>query len=622
MRAWSRLRAGAEVLPDGGVEFRVWAPRASSLAVRIEGARETTAPMTRGDDGVFEVRVPSARAGDEYMYVIDGDLARPDPVSRWQPRGVHGPSRVVDPRAFASADIAFRAPELRDLVIYELHVGTFTPEGTFDAAAQKLGHLRELGVNAIELMPVAEFPGARNWGYDGVYPYAPQSTYGGPEGLSRLVAACHRAGIAVILDVVYNHLGPEGNYLANYGPYFTDRYRTPWGSALNFDGADSDHVRDYFVDNALYWLNEHRFDGLRFDAIHGIFDFGARHILEEIAGAAHAEAARAGRRAILIAESDLNDPRVITPSERGGLGLDAQWSDDFHHALHARLAGARHGYFTDFGGVAAIEKALADGFVYDGAYSAFRRRKHGRSSSGCAGDALVVYTQNHDQIANGSGGSRHTSLLSPAAARLAAVALLTAPNVPMLFMGQEHGETAPFSYFTSHGDPGLAEAVREGRRAEFAGFGWEHALADPQDPATFERSKLDWTKLSRAPHGQMLALHRDLLRLRREHACLRNGRKDLLAIEAHEERGFMIVQRWDPSGSTALVLLNFAPRPERLPILSAVGPRWELALYTADPRYGGDGPAPPALLDASGGAPPYVPCPGSSAIVYLRSPAR
>jgi maltooligosyltrehalose trehalohydrolase len=622
MTAGFRLRMGAEVLSGGGVEFRVWAPRASSMAVRIEGAREPLSPMTRGDDGVFEARVPSARAGDDYFYVIDGDRARPDPVSRWQPRGVHGPSRVVDPRTFASRDIAFRAPELRDLVIYELHVGTFTPEGTFDAAARKLRYLRELGVNAIELMPVAEFPGGRNWGYDGVYPYAPQSTYGGPEGLSRLVAACHREGIAVILDVVYNHLGPEGNYLGAYGPYFTDRYHTPWGSALNFDGPDSDLVRDYFVDNALTWLNEHRVDGLRLDAIHGIFDFGARHVLEEIASAAHEEAARAGRRAILIAESDLNDPRVITPAERGGQGLDAQWSDDFHHALHARLAGARHGYFADFGSVANLQKALTDGFVYDGAHSAFRRRKHGRSSVGCSGHQLVVYTQNHDQIANGSGGSRHGTLLSPAAARLAAVALLTAPNVPMLFMGQEYGETAPFSYFTSHGDPGLADAVREGRRAEFAGFGWEHALDDPQDVATFEQSRLDWTKPSRAPHEQTLLLYRDLLRLRRDNPCLRNGQKDLLSVEANEERAFMVVQRWDPSGSTALVLLNLSPRPQPLPILGAAGPRWELALYTADPRYGGDGPAPPPLLDSDDGATPHVACPGSSAIVYLGSPAR
>ena len=622
MTAGWRLGTGAGVLPGGGVEFRVWAPRASSMSVRIEGARGSVTPMTRTDDGTFEARVSSAGPGDDYMYVIDGDRARPDPVSRWQPRGVHGPSRVVDPRARAP-DEGLRKPlDLRDLVLYEIHVGTFTPEGTFDAAAQKLGHLRELGVHAVELMPVAEFPGSRNWGYDGVHPYAPQSTYGGPEGLSRLVAACHREGLAVILDVVYNHLGPEGNYLADYGPYFTDRYRTPWGAALNFDGPGSDHVRSYFVDNALYWLNELGFDGLRLDAIHGIFDLGARHILEEIASAAHDEAARAGRRAILIAESDLNDPRVITPPERGGHGMDAQWSDDFHHALHARLTGARHGYFADFGSLGAIEKAITKGFVYDGEYSAFRERKHGRSSAGCAGQELVVYTQNHDQIANGSGGSRHGSLLSPAAQRLAAVALLTAPNVPMFFMGQEYGETAPFSYFTSHGDPALAKAVREGRRAEFAGFGWEHGLADPQDQATFERSKLDWTKLSRAPHGELLLLHKDLLRLRAAHPCLRNGRKDLVTIACSEEHGFMVVQRWDPSGSTALVLLNFSPHAQALPILDAAGPRWELALHTADPRYGGDGPAPPPMLDAEVGAAPHVSCPATSAILYLGSPQR
>jgi maltooligosyltrehalose trehalohydrolase len=393
---------------------------------------------------------------------------------------------------------------------------------------------------------------------------------------------------------------------------------------LNFDGSDAEHVRRYFIDNALYWLNEFQIDGLRLDAIHGIHDFSARHILEELSTTVHADARASGRNVLLIAESDLNDPRVITAKELGGRGLDAQWSDDFHHALHTRLTGARQGYFADFGSLAALEKALTDGFVYDGCHSGFRGKPHGAPSVHLPGEKFVVYTQNHDQIANGSGGKRHARLLSVVGQKLTAFMLLVvAPNVPMLFMGQEYGDTAPFQYFTSHGDADLAQAVSDGRKAEFAGFGWEHEHEDPQAVSTFEHSKLDWSKLERPPHAELLRFYQDLLRLRASHACLRNGRKDLLTVERSDEEGYCVVQRDDPSGSSVLALLNFTNQGNWLPILSAVGPDWRLALHTDDVRYGGSGSdAPPARIDCDDGAPPRLFCPPYAAILYLSNEKR
>lgn len=614
------LRFGA-LAEEAGVRFRVWAPRAKTLAVRIVNAALAPVPMVRSEDGVFEVLVEGIRAGADYMYVIDGERERPDPVSRLQPHGVHGPSRVVLPVAPVQAQSTLKCPAVTELLLYELHVGTFTPEGTFDAVIGKLGYLRELGVNALELMPVAAFPGTRNWGYDGVHPYAPQWSYGGADGLRRLVSACHSAGLAVLLDVVYNHLGPEGNYLSEYGPYFTDRYHTPWGSALNFDGDDAAYVRRYFIDNALYWLNDFQFDGLRLDAIHGIFDESGRHILEELSAAVHEDARRAGRNVLLIAESDLNDPRMITPREQGGYGFDAQWSDDFHHALHTRLSGSQHGYFADFGQLAQLEKALTEGFVYDGCYSVFRRRKHGASSKACPGDKFVVFSQNHDQIANGSGGKRHSNLLTRSQQNLAAFMLLVvAPNVPLLFMGQEYGETAPFLYFTSHGDPGLAKAVSEGRKAEFAGFGWEKEHHDPQAADTFEASKLDWSKLNQEPHAGTLRLYHDLLRLRARNACLRNGCKDFLVVERSGE-DWLLVQRSDPSGASALAVVNFSKQPQKVPIFSAAGPNWRLALHTGNPKYGALSTHHefPERLNCDGGATPYLFCLPFEAVLYLHS---
>jgi maltooligosyltrehalose trehalohydrolase len=580
--AW-RLTRGATVEPDGAVTFSVWAPRRRALAVRIadpDGRLRAELPM-RERGGVFAVRAEPgvAPVGSDSAFVSPELGPRPDPVSRWQPSGVHGPSRIVDPNAFAWTDSGWRGVARGDLVMYELHVGTFTQEGTFAGVAGRLPYLRELGVTAIELMPVASFPGGRNWGYDGVDLYAPHEAYGGPEGLRRLVDACHAHGLALILDVVYNHFGPEGNYLGDYGPYLTDRYRTPWGDAINYDGPDSDEVRRFVVDNARHWLAEYHVDGLRLDAIHGICDNGARPILRELADAFHGDAARVGRPAWLIAESDLNDPRVIRPAEVGGLGQDAQWSDDFHHALHAALVGARQGYFGDFGPVADLAKAISEGFVYDGQYAPHRRRRHGASARADAGDRLVTYIQNHDQVANAYQGRRLGKAAGLDRQRVAAAILFSSPSLPLLFQGEEYAEDAPFDYFTSHGDPELVEAVRRGRHAEYQhllaeGAGLE-SWSDPQDEATFLRSKLRWP-LGEEPHAAMLAWYRSLIALRRRLAPLGNGRKDLTRV-ASAETGWLTIVRHDPGGAAALTVANLTDGPVAL-VVPEGATRWQLVL--------------------------------------------
>jgi len=589
-----RLERGANVGDDGAVTFSVWAPRRPSLAVRVldadGGGTRAELPMARGADGVFTARAAAgvARPGDDYVYVQPDVGTRPDPVSRCQPAGVHGPSRIVTPGAYTWNDAGWRGVARADLVLYELHVGTFSPEGTFDGVASRLPYLRDLGVTAIELMPVAAFPGERNWGYDGVFLYAPHVAYGGPDGLKRLVDACHAHGLALFLDVVYNHLGPEGNYVGDFGPYFTDRYRTPWGDALNFDGADSDEVRRFFVDNALTWLTEYHVDGLRLDAIHGIYDFSARPILQELADAFHAEAARAGRQAWLVAESDLNDPRVIRPKQVGGVGMDAQWSDDFHHALHAVVTGNQRGYFADFGRIADVKKAIECGFVYDGQYAPHRRRHHGASSVADPGERFVSFIQNHDQIANAYQGRRIADVAGVGRQKLAAAVLFSAPMLPMLFQGEEYGEKAPFDYFISHGDPALVEAVRKGRHEEYLHLLHEGAdiasWSDPQAEATFHSCKLRWPVLAGArpgdgtPHADLLAFYRALIALRRRLPALANGRKDLTRVDADEAGRWLAIHRSDPAGAAAVTLANFGEAAAEVPLPAG---RWRLALVTA-----------------------------------------
>jgi maltooligosyltrehalose trehalohydrolase len=501
--------------------LEVWAPEAENVelvvgndrrAMRQDGGRRDRGATAAG---WWFLEAPDLGPGTDYRFSIDGSPPRPDPRSRWQPHGVHGPSRVIDPAQLAPTT-SWRGFHLPSAVLYELHIGTFTPAGTFAAAVDRLHHLVELGVTAVSLMPVNAFPGRQGWGYDGVGLYAVHEPYGGPEGLATFVEACHGRGLGVILDVVYNHLGPSGNYLGEFGPYFTDRYGTPWGPAINLDGEGSDQVRRFFIDNALMWLRDYGIDGLRLDAVHAIVDTSAVHLLEELAEDVEALSASVGRPLWLIAESDLNDPRLLWSRERGGYGLHAQWSDDFHHAIHAALTGESTGYYADFGRVADIATALKDAYVYDGRHSLHRGRRHGRPIGTLAGHRFLGYSQNHDQVGNRAQGDRLAHLAGLELAKVAAALVLTSPFVPMLFQGEEWATSSPFQYFTDHDDQELGEAVREGRRAEFAAFGWDPAsIPDPQDPATFERSKLRWDERREGPHAEMEAWYRDLIALRR-----------------------------------------------------------------------------------------------------------
>ncbi len=494
---------------DGGVtRFRIWAPRATSLSV-VVGARETA--LAEAGGGVFAGEVPASPGDDYHLRVDDGDPL-PDPCSRAQPEGVRGPSRIVDPRAWTWTDDGWTGLDPAALVVYEMHVGTYTSEGTFAAAAARLPELRRLGVTAVELLPVATFPGDRNWGYDGLYTWAPHPAYGGPDGLQAFVDAAHREGLGVIMDVVYNHVGPGSETLEAFGPYLTEKHGTPWGKAVNFDDADCGGVREWAIQNACMWVRDLHIDGLRVDAVHAIHDEGARHVLAELCDRVRAAA---HVPPVLIAESDLNDPRTVTPPALGGWGFDAQWADDHHHALHAHLTGERDGYYGDYAGIGALAATAATPFVYDGRYSPFRRRRHGAPADGLPPERFVVCSQNHDQVGNRAVGDRP----DPRTRRLAALWTLLSPFTPMLFMGEEYGETRPFLFFTDHIDPFIADATREGRRREFAsfeGFAGEE-VPDPQDPETFRRSVLDrdgGDPAMRELHRRLLALRAELPRTR------------------------------------------------------------------------------------------------------------
>ncbi|MCP9473522.1 MAG: malto-oligosyltrehalose trehalohydrolase [Nitrospira sp.] len=592
----------------------MWAPHASSVAIRFPDGDPNTVPMQPEENGYFQATVAGVAAGTRYRYILDGTMERPDPASRFQPDGVHGPSAVVNPDAFQWTDRTWRGLPMEDMIIYELHVGTFTPEGTFDAIIPRLPYLKEtVGVTAIELMPVAQFPGRRNWGYDGTYPFAVQTSYGGPEGLKRLVDACHAMEMAVMLDVVYNHLGPEGNYLANFGPYFTDRYKTPWGAAINYDGPGSDPVRHYFISNALYWVTEYHIDGLRLDAVHGIYDFSPRHILKDMAAAVHAQAERLDRHVLVVAESDSNDTRLIDPPTVGGFGLDGQWNDDFHHALHVVLTGERTGYYQDFHGLKDLANAVREGFVYQGGYSPYRQRRHGSSSLHCRPSQFIVFAQNHDQIGNRAAGDRLSTVLPIEALFVARALVLLIPNIPLLFMGEEYGETAPFHYFIEHGDSVLIEAVRQGRRREFAHFGWKpEKIADPQAVETFERSKLDWERHTER-QKDLLRWTKALIKLRRTVPSLGAGDNEDLRHEVQEfeaDRVLLLHRRSKDRGET-LLICGFNRAPVKLTLTAPAG-RWYKRLDAGSNDFGGreEDPLPLELtIDGRGFSltiPPYA----------------
>ncbi len=598
----SPARLGATVLGETGTAFEVWAPDAARVEVVLAGTdapdAETTGARTAAldadPDGYHRGVAAEVAAGHTYRYRLHRDdgtsIDRPDPASRHQPYGVHGPSAVDDPTTHPWSDHGFVPRPLHEQVLYELHVGTFSPEGTFDAVADRLDHLVDLGVTTIELLPVGQFPGARNWGYDGVLPYAVQDTYGGPDGLRRLVDAAHRAGIGVVLDVVYNHLGPEGNHVADFGPYFSDRYGTPWGPGLNTDDEQADPVRRYVVEHAVAFARDFHLDGYRLDAVHGIVDTSAVHLFEELATAVHRDAERRGRPVQLIAESDLCDPRLLRSPDAGGYGLDAQWADDFHHAVHVGLTGERDGYYVDYHGLHDLATMLRDRFVFAGRYSTYRGRTVGRPARDVPYDRFVVCVQNHDQVGNRMLGERLHELTDLEGCKLAAATLLTAPFVPMLFMGEEYADPAPFRYFVSHTEPELLEAVRTGRREEFAAFAWQGEAPDPQDERTFADSVID-VSLARGDdqHGALFACYRELIRLRRALPLLHRPDApdpDTVTVPGREA----IALRRD-DGTTAVVV---AVNADEVPVEVAVATDrrgWARRLSTAEQRFAGPGPA-------------------------------
>lgn len=606
-------RLGAELLPDGVCRFLVWAPNARKVDICFETPHAFRAPMSPAGGGYFAGAVQGVAPGATYLFELDGGTKRPDPASRFQPSTVHAASAVVDPH-FPWGDAGWRGVELKDYVIYELHVGTFTPEGTFDAVVPHLGELKNLGITAVEIMPVAQFPGRRNWGYDGVYPFAVQNSYGGPDGLKRLVNACHGAGLAVVLDVVYNHLGPEGNYLSEFGPYFTDRYQTPWSLAVNFDGPESDHVRRFFLENAEMWLSEFHIDALRLDAVHAIRDFSAVPFLSDLARLADSLGKKWNRNMYLIAESDLNDSRLIRLEHQGGIGLHAQWNDDVHHVIHALLTGERDGYYQDFGGgVAQLKKAVEEGYVFTGEHSAFRKRRHGNSSKDLDPAKFVVFSQNHDQVGNRMMGERLSTLVSFEAQKLAAGLVLLSPYLPLLFMGEEYGETAPFQYFVDHGDPALLEAVRKGRKEEFAGFQWQGEPPDPGSEKTFLTSRLNHRLREEEPHRTMRSFYQTLLALRKSEPEVWPGTRAEMMVE--EINGALLAVKFRCSAGDLLIIFNtIGSSVEWRP--PETGSSWIKVFDSADIRWKGPGSSVPEKINAGMGTAVVVP---GLSFVVLRS---
>lgn len=603
------------MLDDKTCSFLVWAPNASAVEISISEPQKRKVSMQPAGRGYFRGIVEGISSGALYRYLLNSEKERPDPASRYQPQGVHGPSQIVDDR-FEWNVSNWRGLPLEKYVIYELHVGTFTPQGTFDAIIPRLPKLKELGATAIELMPVAQFPGARNWGYDGVYPYAVQASYGGTEALKQLVDACHQNEIAVVLDVVYNHLGPEGNYLADFGPYFTDFYATPWGRAINYDQADSDEVRRYFIENALQWIVDFRIDALRLDAVHAIVDLSARTFLEELCAAVHTKAKELGREVPLILESNRNDPRGVETEKAGGWGFDAAWNDDFHHSLHVLLTGEQEGYYEDYSGIEDLAGCYREGFLYAGRYSKFRQARYGRSSKEIPPKRFVVCAQNHDQIGNRRAGDRLSQSLSLDQLKLAAGTVLLSPFVPLLFMGEEYGEKAPFQYFVSHGDSALIEAVRRGRKEEFARFGWTGKAPDPQDESTFLGSKLNWDLQNEGEHRNLWDFYRELLRLRRELPALARLNKEALEVTSLTAQKVMLVRRWD-AANEALIAFHFdrATTELTLPVPSG---RWRKILDSTETASALNGRQAPEIFESCGQM--KLSLPAWSFVVFVQEP--
>ena len=588
------MKIGSNYLGNGRCEFTVWAPKRDEVALQIVSPNPRLLPMQKDEWGYFKVLAEDIEPGTLYFYKLSGKEDRPDPASHSQPKDVHGPSEVVDHSKMNWTDAGWSGIALEEMIIYELHVGTFTSEGTFEAIIPRLKELYEFGINAIELMPIAQFPGNRNWGYDGVFPYAAQHSYGGSEGLKKLVDAAHQQGIAIVLDVIYNHFGPEGNCMSDYGSYFTSSYQTAWGDAINFDKEYSYGVRNYFIENALYWFETFHIDALRLDASDHIYDIGVKHFLQELAENVDALSQKLGRKLYLTAENDLSDTKVIRPIESGGYGIDAQWNDAFHHCLHSLLTGDRAGYYEDYGKCEQLAKAFKQGFVYSGQYSQFRKKFHGSDSSAIPGHQFVVFTQNHDQVGNRALGERLTHLVSFEALKLAAAVLLLAPNVPLIFMGEEYAEDAPFLYFVSHTNPELVEVVREGRKKDFADFQIEGEFIDPFSEDTFHKCKLNWEKRQEGTHKVMLELYQHLIQLRRTIPALKTLNKQNLAASVSEEHKLMFLHRWSQN-SQIFCIMNFNDKDVSFKATPPNG-NWQKTLNSSEPKWMGSGSVLPDKL--------------------------
>ncbi|MGK7392330.1 MAG: malto-oligosyltrehalose trehalohydrolase [Candidatus Cyclobacteriaceae bacterium M2_1C_046] len=574
---------------DKQADISVWAPLIDDLSLKKENG--STVGLSKNDFGYWKASTDQLQPGDKYKFLINGEKELPDPASLFQPEGVHGFSEAVDLGAHKWKDDKYEVIPLDEYIIYELHTGTFTPEGTFSGIEKKLEYLKEVGINVIEIMPVAQFPGNRNWGYDGVHPFAVQNSYGGYKGLQKLVDTCHQHGIAVILDVVYNHLGPEGNYLNEYGPYFTDKYNTPWGKAINFDDAWCDGVRNYVIENVLMWFRDFHIDALRLDAVHAIKDFSPTHILKEIKLNVDELMERTGRSHYLIVENDLNDTRFINPVKKGGFGMDAQWIDEFHHALRVTAGQERSGYYADFEGINHLAKSYEDAYVYDKIYSPHRHRIFGTKSEENPGEQFIVFSQNHDQVGNRMLGERTSHLVSFEMQKLMTGAVIVSPFLPMLFMGEEWGSRDPFQYFVSHTDPDLVEAVRKGRKAEFADFHAEGEAPDPQSEETFKRSSLNWEDIDQQPHQTMRQYYIKLLNVRRLYNSLKIPNRKKIKVSCDEQKKIITLHRWHEK-EHALVFMNFSQEKRIIRTPEQKTTQWTKILDSADPVWNGSQSAP------------------------------
>lgn len=587
----SERTLGVNFTAAGEALIRVWAPKAKKVAVALPD--NITLPLQAEEFGYWSARTYQLEPGDTYQYVLDDEKQLPDPVSLSQPEGVHGKSQALQVTSFAWTDGAWKNIPLEDYILYELHTGTFTPTGTFAALEEKLDYLIKLGVNAIEIMPVAQFPGSRNWGYDGVFPYAVQDSYGGAAGLQHLVDVCHQKGIAVILDVVYNHLGPEGNYLGEYGHYFTDRYNTPWGPALNFDDAWCDGVRQYFAENLLMWFRDFHIDAVRMDAVHAIKDFSPVHILREMKQLVNQLMKETGRTHYMIVELDLNDTRFINPLEEQGYGMDAQWIDEFHHALRVTATGENTGYYADFTGIQHLAKTYQDAYVYDGQFSPHRNKTFGIKAENNPGKQFIAFSQNHDQVGNRMLGERTSTLTTYEMQKLLAAAVIVSPYLPMLWMGEEYSEPHPFLYFVSHTDPDLAEAVRKGRKAEFAAFHAQGEAPDPVSEDTFNQSKLQWELIHQEPHQTMFRWYQTLIKLRKELPALRNLNRQNLEVVTLEEHKTLVLHRWQEN-QRVICFMNFSKGTQTVEVPNQAK-AWSKILDSSDPEWKGTTAAPDSL---------------------------